>query len=501
VTLPTATAGRRIIIVNRGANSVNVYPATGGNIDALAANASIALPVNGWMEFNASSTTQWYSSYYITSSGGGMVYPGAGIAVSTGSAWTTSLTAPSGTIVGTTDTQTLTNKTLALEAYSTAATVTAGTNAQGQGPLTNDINVVTTTAANPSGVTLPTAFAGAKVFVINKGTNPVNVYPASGATINGSSSSTLQVGVTLTFIAISTTAWYTVSGFSTVGNFPTSLGGTGLGGSSPFSTGGAVYATSASALTTGTLPVSGGGTGSASAPTIGQLLIGNGTTFSLNTITAGSGITVTNGSGTITIAASGGGGGGAFSLVGSYGVGPYTGSPPFSLASMGTFTSNAGRYMIVLDGINTSSFGSTSVGLVFGSSGSSAITSGYLYTSVIGATNNTSPYTPSGYANGFSSGSYFPLTVGAFGLQGGGFPPYILSGWIEVVVSYPAGSTSQTWQVYGKLTYVSSTGAPNTYTTVELNGVLPTISLASAPYFGLYCSSSLSGTAYVYQVT
>ena len=59
---------------------------------------------------------------------------------------------------------------------------------------------------------------------------------------------------------------------------------------------------------TGTLPVGNGGTGQTSY-TDGQLLIGNssGNTLSKSTLTAGSGVTITNGNGTITIASAGGG--------------------------------------------------------------------------------------------------------------------------------------------------------------------------------------------------
>lgn len=54
-----------------------------------------------------------------------------------------------------------------------------------------------------------------------------------------------------------------------------------------------------------TVPVSAGGTGLTSTPSNGQLPIGNGTGYTLATVTAGTGISITNGSGSITVAASG----------------------------------------------------------------------------------------------------------------------------------------------------------------------------------------------------
>jgi hypothetical protein len=69
----------------------------------------------------------------------------------------------------------------------------------------------------------------------------------------------------------------------------------------------------------GVLPIAQGGTGLSSTPTNGQLLIGNGTGFTLATLTAGSGITVTNNAGSITITNSSTGGAQDY-IVQSYGI-------------------------------------------------------------------------------------------------------------------------------------------------------------------------------------
>jgi len=55
----------------------------------------------------------------------------------------------------------------------------------------------------------------------------------------------------------------------------------------------------------GIVPVTSGGTGLSTIPTNGQLLIGNGTGYTLNTLTASSGITVTNAAGSVTVANAG----------------------------------------------------------------------------------------------------------------------------------------------------------------------------------------------------
>ena len=92
----------------------------------------------------------------------------------------------------------------------TTATLTAGTNALGQGPITTDQVTITVAAANPSGATLPTAVAGKRVIIANRGANPVNIYPATGAAIGALAANApvlLAVNQSVEFFARSATQW------------------------------------------------------------------------------------------------------------------------------------------------------------------------------------------------------------------------------------------------------------------------------------------------------
>ena len=164
----------------------------------------------------------------------------------------------------------LTTPALSGETFSTTNNVTAGTNAQGQGALTSDYNVITTAATSPSGVTLPTATQGRRIIVVNKGANPINVYPATGGTIDAltaNASIQLAVNSVMEFNASSTTQWYS--------SFNNSVSGTGVTTFSAGTTGLTPSSATTGAITlAGTLNVANGGTG---VTTLAGLVKGNGT--------------------------------------------------------------------------------------------------------------------------------------------------------------------------------------------------------------------------------
>jgi hypothetical protein len=149
---------------------------------------------------------------------------------------------------------------------------------------------------------------------------------------------------------------------------------------------------------TGVLPVANGGTGLSSTPTNGQLDIGNGSGFTRATITAGSGISVTNGAGSITIATSGGGG--VTSLNGQTG------------AITNTSTNTIGSYYLgySLGGSASWAYGNTTSG-----SNLRGWPSGQEGSSV------QSRYSNSGFSNPGNSGTWRSMTYAANGPDDGGY--------------------------------------------------------------------------------
>ena len=106
-------------------------------------------------------------------------------------------------------------------------------------------------------------------------TQNANSVTITGGAIDGTTVGTSNPAAgTFTFLTATTSYLGTVSTGTWQGTtIGTAYGGTGL---TSFTSGGAVYATSSSALTTGTLPVASGGTG-ATTLTANNVLLGNGT--------------------------------------------------------------------------------------------------------------------------------------------------------------------------------------------------------------------------------
>ena len=189
----------------------------------------------------------------------------------------------------------------------------------------------------------PTGLSEGSTFFVQQGTT------GAGETYTCNTQGTIVFGTTdITFAQISSAQIYsagtglTLTGtqFSLTNPVATTLGGTGLATFGAANR--AIYSSGTTTLTAGTLPTAAGGTGHTSY-TDGQILIGKSSDGTLEkaTLTQGTGITITNGSGAITVTNSAPDqtvsltGSGTTTITGSY--------PNFNIASadqyVGTVTS------------------------------------------------------------------------------------------------------------------------------------------------------------------
>jgi len=160
------------------------------------------------------------------------------------------------------------------------------------------------------------------------------------------------------------------------------------------------------------LPVTSGGTGLTSIPTNGQLLIGNGTGYTLNTLGYGAGILVTNGSGTITVANTGvlsnlaGSGISVSSATGNVTIGN-TGVLSIVAGSGISASSPTGNVTLANTGVLSWSGGTT--GLTPATATTGAVTLAGTLAIANGGTNGTA--TPTAYGVAYGTGTAYAFTA------------------------------------------------------------------------------------------
>ena len=225
----------------------------------------------------------------------------------------------------------------------------------------------------------------------------------------------------------------------------------------------------------GITPVTNGGTGTGNIPTNGQLLIGNGTDYSLSVLTAGSNITITNTAGHITIASAG--------ALSSFSAGT-TGFTP-STPTTGAITL-AGTLIAANGGTGYASYAvgdllyantTTTLAKLADVATGNALISGGVSTAPswgkIGLTTHVSGTLP--IANGGTNATATP-TAGAVAYGSGTAYAFTAAGTSGQVLT-SAGSGAPTWTTPTTGTVTSVTG---TAPVVSSGGATPAISMAAA---------------------
>ena len=288
-------------------NAFRIYGSTSGyfglTVPAAAGSTTYTLPNADGTSGQALTTNGSGTLSWTTVSGGvaGVTSFSAGTTGLTPSAASTGAVVLAGTLAvanGGTGSSSTQYCSLTSNVTGTLPVANGGT---GQTTYTDGQLLIGNTTGNT--LTKATLTAGSGVTITNGGGSITIAATGSGGTVTSVSGTGSVNGITLTGTVTSSgslTLGGTLSGVSltsqVTGTLPIANGGTG--------TTSTTYCSLTSNVT-GTLPVANGGTGQTTY-TNGQLLIGNttGNTLTKATLTAGTGISITNGTGSITIASS-----------------------------------------------------------------------------------------------------------------------------------------------------------------------------------------------------